>query len=129
MFDLDGVVRIWDPEIIGGAERRAGLPVGSLVAAAFEPVLLARVVTGAITDAVWRAEIAATLVARFGVAARTAVAQWSEPVGEVDPDVLAVEREVRLIRAVALLTNATSRPQQLRARAGQARPVGLCPCL
>ena len=48
-------------------------------------------------------------MARFGAAARTAVAQWSEPVGAVDPDVLAIVREVRLTRPVALLTNATSR--------------------
>jgi len=109
IFDLDGVVRIWDPEIISGAERRAGLPVGSLGAVAFEPALLARVVTGVITDEAWRAEIAATLEARFGAAARTAVAQWSEPVGAVDPDVLAMVREVRVTRPVALLTNATSR--------------------
>jgi len=46
IFDLDGVVRIWDPEIISGAERRAGLPVGSLGAVAFEPALLARVDVG-----------------------------------------------------------------------------------
>jgi putative hydrolase of the HAD superfamily len=109
IFDLDGVVRVWDPEIIAGAERCAGLPPGVLAAVAFEPVLLDRVVTGTITDEAWRTEITATLEARFGSTARTAVEQWSEPVGAVDVEVLAIVREVRRARPVALLTNATSR--------------------
>jgi putative hydrolase of the HAD superfamily len=109
IFDLDGVVRSWDPGIMSGAERRAGLPIGSLAAVAFEPELLARVITGALTDEAWRAAIASTLHARFGAAARTAVLQWSQPVGAVDDAVLAVVREVRRSRPVALLTNATSR--------------------
>lgn len=109
IFDLDGVVRVWDPEIMGGAERRAGLPNGSLAAVAFEPSLLVRVITGAISDEDWRAEIAATLEARFGAAAYVAVKEWSEPVGAVDAEVLEIVRDVRRLRPVALLTNATSR--------------------
>lgn len=109
IFDLDGVVRRWDPEIMSCAERSAGLPAGVLAATAFEPALLSRAITGVISDETWRAEITAALVDRFGSTARTAVRQWSEPVGAVDPGVLAVVRTVRRTRPVALLTNATSR--------------------
>jgi putative hydrolase of the HAD superfamily len=109
IFDLDGVVRVWDPAIIGAAERRVGLPAGALAAAAFEPALLHPAITGTITDDAWRAEITANLQARFGYAAGTAVALWSEPVGAVDAAVLAIVRAVRRTRPVALLTNATSR--------------------
>lgn len=109
IFDLDGVVRIWGPAIMSGAERRAGLPVGSLASVAFEPALLRRAITGVITDDEWRTEIADILEARFGSAARVAVAQWSGPVGAVDADVLAIVREIRRTRPVALLTNATTR--------------------
>jgi len=116
IFDLDGVVRRWDPEIMSGAERRGGLPVGVLAAAAFEPTRLDRVVTGVISDEVWRAEITAELIDRFGPSAQSAVAQWSAATGTVDTDVLAVVRMVRRTRPVALLTNATSRlPSDLAA--------------
>lgn len=109
IFDLDGVVRDWDPDIMSGAERRAGLPVGSLASVAFQPSLLSRAITGVITDDEWRTEVADILEARFGIAARVAVAEWSEPVGAVDSAVLAIVREVRRTRPVALLTNATTR--------------------
>lgn len=109
IFDLDGVVRVWDPAIIDTAERQVGLPAGALAEAAFEPALLSRAITGAITDGAWRAEIAASLQAGFGPAVGTAVALWSEPVGAVDAAVLAIVRAVRRTRPVALLTNATSR--------------------
>jgi putative hydrolase of the HAD superfamily len=108
-FDLDGVVRRWDPEIMRSAERAAGLPAGSLAAAAFRPALLERAITGVIPDEVWRDQIAADLEARFGPAAGIAVTQWSEPVGAVNAEVLAIVREVRRSRPVALLSNATSR--------------------
>lgn len=109
IFDLDGVVRVWDPGIMDGAERRPGLPADSLAATAFEPERLARVITGVITDGARRDEIAVNLETRFGPDGRVAMAQWSQAVGAVDPDVLAVARQVRRHRPVALLSNATSR--------------------
>ncbi len=111
IFDLDGVVRVWDPGIIDGAERRSGLPADSLAATAFEPERLARVITGIITDGAWRDEIAVNLETRFGPDGRVAVAQWSQAVGAVDPDVLAVVRQVRRHRPVALLSNAVNRAE------------------
>ncbi len=75
VVDLDGVLRIWDPQIVASAERRAGLPPGALDRAAFaDPATLRTVVTGGISDAQWRAGIAARLVAVHGEAAAGAVA-------------------------------------------------------
>lgn len=109
IFDLDGVVRVWNPSIIRRAESHAGLPIGSLAAVVFEPSILSRAVTGVLTDEAWRAEIATTLEAKVGAGARMAVLEWSEPAGSIDADVLDVVRDVRRARPVALLTNATTR--------------------
>jgi putative hydrolase of the HAD superfamily len=116
VVDLDGVLRIWDPGIVASAERRAGLPPGALDRAAFaDAATLRAVVTGRISDAEWRAGIAARLVAVHGEAAAGAVADWSGPCGEVDQRVLAVLREQRRSRPVALPSNATDRlPRDLQ---------------
>ena len=116
VVDLDGVLRIWDPDIVASAERRAGLPPGALDRAAFaDAATLRAAVTGRISDAQWRAAIAARLVAVHGEAAAGAVADWSGPCGEVDRRVLAVLREQRRSRPVALLSNATDRlPRDLQ---------------
>lgn len=116
VVDLDGVLRIWDPEIVSSAERRAGLPPGALDrAASADAATLRAVVTGRISDARWRAGIATRLVAVHGEAAAGAVAAWSGPCGEVDRRVLAVLREQRRSRPVALLSNATDRlPRDLQ---------------
>jgi putative hydrolase of the HAD superfamily len=116
VIDLDGVLRLWDPEIIAAAERRHGLPPGALHSAAFaDAATLHAVVTGRISDAQWRAAIATQLVARHGETAAGAVADWSEPCGQVDPEVLAVVRRQRRHRPVALLANATDRlPRDLQ---------------
>ena len=80
VVDLDGVLRIWDPQIVASAERRAGLPPGALDRAAIaDPATLRTVVTGGISDAQWRAGIAARLVAVHGEVAAGAVAAWSGP--------------------------------------------------
>jgi hypothetical protein len=67
VVDLDGVLRIWDPEIVSSAERRAGLPRGALDRAALaDAATLRAAVSGRISDAHWRAGIAARLVAVHG---------------------------------------------------------------
>ncbi|WP_432476185.1 HAD-IA family hydrolase [Nocardioides sp. GXQ0305] len=110
VLDLDGVLRRWDPAIMGRAEARAGLPEGALVAAALDDhELLRDAVTGVLSDGEWRAEITRRLARRFGAAAEDAVAAWSHPAGEVDHDVLTLVREVRVAVPVALFSNATTR--------------------
>jgi len=50
VVDLDGVLRRWDPAVIGDAEAVHGLPAGALGAVAFHPKLLSVAVTGRISD-------------------------------------------------------------------------------
>ena len=59
VFDLDGVIRHWDPELVTNAERTNGLPAGALFGVSFETDLLLAAVTGAISDDAWRTEVAA----------------------------------------------------------------------
>src|SRR3954447_12467102 len=93
IIDLDGVLRRW--RSVGPIEARHGLPDGALFAIAFSPALLTPVITGAVDDERWRADVAAALVAAHGPAAAGAVTQWSESTGEVDQDVLDLVRRYR----------------------------------
>lgn len=111
LLDLDGVLRRWDPDIIRTAEQRHGLPPGSLTAVAFgDTALLQEAITGRLDDAEWRAEIVSRLAGVHGHAAELVVQDWSEPTGEVVPEVLQIVRELRATGTkVGLLTNATTR--------------------
>lgn len=110
VFDLDGVIRHWAPDIVANAERTYGLPAGALFGAAFEPELLLSAVTGEITDDAWRREVARRLQQEYPDADGTgAVAAWSEPVGEVIEGSLDVLRQARAQGTVCMLSNATSR--------------------
>ncbi|WP_308283390.1 HAD family hydrolase [Pseudonocardia nigra] len=109
IVDLDGVVRHWDPTDMAELERRNGLPPGSVLGTAFRPDLLTSAITGGCTDEEWRDAVARTLAERYGVGAWRAVAEWAQPCGSVDEDVLDLLRERRRGQRVALLSNATSR--------------------
>lgn len=111
LIDLDGVLRRWDPDIIRAAEQRHGLPAGSLADVAFgDTALLQEAITGRLDDPEWRTEIASRLARVHGHAAQLVVQDWSEPAGEVVPEVLQIVRELRAAGTkVGLLTNATTR--------------------
>ena len=96
------------------------MPPGSIAAAAFgEGSSLPAVVTGRITDAQWRADIAARLAPLCGDSAEAAVAEWSKSCGAVDLEVLEVVRKLRRQGwRAALLTNATNRLDADLARLG-----------
>jgi putative hydrolase of the HAD superfamily len=121
IIDLDGVLRRWEP--VGPIEARHGLPVGALFATAFSPALLTPVITGAVDDDRWRADVAAALVAAHGPTAAGAVAQWSESCGAIDQDVLDLVRRHRHDAPVVALTNATSRLPHDLARLGLDREL------
>lgn len=110
LIDLDGVIRRWDPAIDRQAEAATGLPAGALRQAAFAPDLLTAAITGQLSDAEWRAQVAERLQTHFPTAdgAQT-VALWSAPAGEVDQAVLDLVRAARQQVQVVLVTNATSR--------------------
>lgn len=102
LFDLDGVIRHFDPSHIMEIESRHRLPGGVLSQAAFGDPLLTAVTTGKITRAEW----VRTIGERVGSAA--AAAEWSQLVPTVDRNVLCISDALRrrgLITAV--LTNGT----------------------
>lgn len=107
IFDLDGVVRRWEPP--DDLEAAHGLPAGALFGTAFAPDLVPLAITGRIPDEEWRRRVARRLGERHGVDGDAAVAAWSATSGAVDAEVLHLVRDVRRRTPVALLTNATTR--------------------
>lgn len=102
IFDLDGVVRHFDPENVASIERAHGLEPGSIEAIAFAPHHLELVTTGRISRREW--------VERIGVELgndKDAEAWGSQPF-HVDEEVLGLVNELRAngIRT-AILTNGT----------------------
>ncbi|MDE2723714.1 MAG: HAD-IA family hydrolase [Gemmatimonadota bacterium] len=110
LTDLDGVIRIWSPEIHRKAERATRLPEGAIPRAAFSDDLLLLVITGQISDDEWRRRIANLLSEDFPEAnAERAVELWSASPGEVDLEVLEILRACRKKAQLVLISNATSR--------------------
>lgn len=109
LLDLDGVLRIWEPDLTGAVEQAHGLPAGTLSVAAFAPHRLLPALTGAVDDQTWCDSVVEAVAAEYGEAARAAVHAWMGPTGRVDPDVLDIVREARTQLRVVLFTNATSR--------------------
>ncbi|MEE9414609.1 MAG: HAD-IA family hydrolase [Acidimicrobiales bacterium] len=102
LLDLDGVVRHFDPALVCEVEVRHGLEPGVLDAAAFEPTLLNRAITGEITRAEWVARVGAV------VDNPAAAAERLSERGRVDWKLI---EEVTALReagvVVAILTNGT----------------------
>ena len=106
--DLDGVIRHFDeaPQ----SELGLGLASRFVLRVAFETKLLHRAVTGTISDDQWRASTVTELARGVGQdRAERAVLAWSSSSGRIDPQVLALVRQVRERVPVVLLTNATTR--------------------
>jgi putative hydrolase of the HAD superfamily len=109
IFDFDGVIRHWDQDEARAIESRFGLPEGAIAAAAFDPALLERAVTGRILDETWRLAIRNALVRAHGPDAAGAEEQWSARQGRIDREVVAIVAEMRKRMRTGLLTNATTR--------------------
>ncbi|WP_217170102.1 HAD-IA family hydrolase [Streptomyces sp. AC512_CC834] len=109
LCDIDGVVRHWPAA--DALEEAHGLPLGALATAAFAPGRLLPAITGRITDAQWRAAVAADLTDTYGSHERAcaAVTAWSDLLPVVDEEVVALLRQAREVAAVALVSNATTR--------------------
>lgn len=107
VFDLDGVVRHWDPSLTEEIEARHGLGEGSIMATAFGPELGQAVVTGVLTYEDWLTEVGDR------VGSPAAMVDWSEDRGVVDPEAVALVDELRgLGLTVGLLSNATTRLEE-----------------
>ena len=111
LFDLDGVIRQFDPGHPARVEAEAGLPAGTLHRVAFDAARIATALDGRVTFEDWRDAVATALELDHDLADGRTVADrfFAIESGSVDPEVLAVVREVRARVPVALLTNATSR--------------------
>jgi putative hydrolase of the HAD superfamily len=116
LIDLDGVIRVWRTQEDPAAEAAFGLPPGTVRRVAFAPQRLQPVISGQISDELWRNQIRDQLAEEFPDAdAAGAVAWWSSPSGEVDSAVVEMVAACRRRAAVVLVTNATSRlPDDLR---------------
>ena len=119
LTDFDGVVRHWPPDVTASVEDRHGLQRGSMARTAFDPSILDDAITGRMTDAEWRSEVARRLGAETDAdTARSAVAAWSTGRGVVDQAALRVLQAARSAAALGLVTNATTRLDDDLARLG-----------
>lgn len=102
LFDLDGVIRHFDPRIVAEIERRHGLAAGTIESAAFAAPLIGDVTTGRITRAEWVRQIAD----RIGSA--DAAEEWGAQPATVDESILELSDDIRRAGLrTAVLTNGT----------------------
>jgi putative hydrolase of the HAD superfamily len=102
LFDLDGVIRHFDPNHVADIERRHGLAAGTLESIAFAKPLIEEVTTGRISRAEW--------VQQVGEMAGSAPAaqEWGIQSAVVDEALLVLSDEIRgLGLRTAVLTNGT----------------------
>jgi putative hydrolase of the HAD superfamily len=112
LFDVDGVLRLWDGAQVEAIERRYGLEPGTLPAVAYHPDRFGPALLGRITDQDWRASVAAAMVPLCGDVGKAidCVADWSARHGHIDPRVLDVITGLRADGiSVGLIANATDR--------------------
>ncbi|WP_245958564.1 HAD-IA family hydrolase [Microbacterium bovistercoris] len=102
LFDLDGVIRHFDPEVTAEIERRHGIEPGRLMETAFAGTAAEELTIGRLRRDEWIAGIGASL------GCPAAAEEWGAQRARLDEDVLALAAELRGrgIR-VAILTNGT----------------------
>jgi putative hydrolase of the HAD superfamily len=102
LFDLDGVVRHFDPENVASIERAHDLEPGSIETIAFAPHHLEQVTTGRISRREWVQRVGAEL------GNPTAAEEWGGQPFTPDTQILDLADELRAngIRS-AILTNGT----------------------
>jgi glucose-1-phosphatase len=107
VFDLDGVVRHFDP--CDAIETEYGLAPGTLTTLPYEPELLNPTVTGQWSYEEWIDAIGQCLSARHGEHTRAAATAFGNMSATIDADVLDLARRLRAHYTVAVLTNGTTR--------------------
>ncbi|MFE6995357.1 HAD family hydrolase [Microbacterium sp. NPDC057659] len=102
LFDLDGVIRHFDPEVTAEIERRHGISDGRIMEIAFTGTAAEQLILGRLRRADWIAGIGAAL------GAPDAASEWGAQGARLDEGVLALAAELRDagIRT-AILTNGT----------------------
>ncbi|MEU8621223.1 HAD-IA family hydrolase [Streptomyces sp. NPDC048623] len=111
LCDVDGVVRLRDTGHAARLEEEHGIPKGRIAAAALDPELLHRVVTGEITAEGWCVEAAGRLAADLGVPgpAEQVMCAWMDPLGTVDETVVQLLAAAAESVPVVLVSNGTDR--------------------
>jgi putative hydrolase of the HAD superfamily len=108
IIDLDGVIRHWDLDYGPEADRRLGLPEGTLMGVALEEERMARVVDGRLSFEAWCAEVGVEIAARHGADAAASADALATSTWHLDLAVLDLVEAVREVVPVALLSNASS---------------------
>lgn len=102
LFDLDGVIRHFDPENSAATELRHGVDAGAIARFAFSSPVIEQVTTGRITRRQWVEQIGAD------IGNAHAADEWSRYPAVVDPEMIALADDVRSLGyATAILTNGT----------------------
>src|SRR5882757_1411922 len=110
LFDVDGVLRVWEAGQTAEIERRYGVPVGKLSEIAYERDRFGPALLGEISDDDWRASVAAAMVEVCGDVdeAIGCVVDWSARLGLIDPEVSEMMAQLRSDGLlVGLIANAT----------------------
>lgn len=122
VFDLDGVVRHFEPE--AAIEARFGLPSGALYETAFLPELLDATLIGEREYDDWIAGIGDALAHTHGERSRGAAVAFSQLAATVDDEILDLMRRLRRVGyIVAILTNGTTRVEAELAALGIDREI------
>lgn len=102
VFDLDGVVRHFDPDHVRAIERGHGIADGAIEAFAFAQPHIEAVTTGRISRSAW-----VEMIARH-IGSAAAAAEWGSQPSQVNPNILQLAAELREAGVVtAILTNGT----------------------
>ena len=102
LFDLDGVIRHFDPRHAAGIERDHALPPGSIEAFAFSSPIIEEVTTGRITRSAW-----VSAIGRH-IGDTAAAVAWGEQPFTADRAVLELIDDLRSAGyRTAVLTNGT----------------------
>lgn len=102
LFDLDGVIRHFQPDVTAAIERRHGITPGAIAQIAFTGSSVERLTTGRLRRADWITAIGEELDNH------AAAREWGEQRARVDPEMLALAEELTAagIRT-SILTNGT----------------------
>ena len=102
LFDLDGVIRHFDPKHVSDIEQRHGLAAGTLEGIAFSKPLIEEVTTGRISRADWVRQVSEI------AGSEMAAEEWGVQAAVVDKALLELSDEIRCLGLrTAVLTNGT----------------------
>jgi putative hydrolase of the HAD superfamily len=126
LFDVDGVLRVWEAGETAEIERRYGVEVGTINAVAYDLDRFGPALLGQISDDDWRASVTAAMVPIVGDVQKAikCVIDWSARFGRIDYEVAEIIAELRASGSlVGLIANATDRLRPDLVRMGIAEQV------